>query len=248
MTTSTRPVITDNAIILKHSQFGESDVSVLALTRRHGLVRMIAKSALKSRKRFSGALELFHHVRIEYTRKNEEAPAFLQSAELLNSFEKMRGNYNSLCLASVLSEVVFKTMEEGGQDEESDAEFLLFGSILKWLSHLTHSAESWVGVVFLLQWFRLQGWLPEAEGVSGIMHVSNSEAHVLCGLAQLPLHKKMGDAQWFTEWCERPPPTQSHILFSRLVRFCMSNHGIQLKSLDAYLGQHIDGHQDFGRE
>ena len=61
--------LTSTAIILKTKLYGERDLIVDLFTETHGRTRVIAKGALNSKKRYMGALEVGHLVKVDYVIK-----------------------------------------------------------------------------------------------------------------------------------------------------------------------------------
>jgi DNA repair protein RecO (recombination protein O) len=58
------PLYTTHAIVIRVSNYGESDKIVTFFTRDFGKIKGIAKGARRSRKRFQNALDLFSHLRL----------------------------------------------------------------------------------------------------------------------------------------------------------------------------------------
>ncbi|HXB62089.1 MAG TPA: DNA repair protein RecO, partial [Acidobacteriaceae bacterium] len=71
------------AIVLRTWPFHESDMIVSLFTREQGKVKGIARAAMKSRKRFGGALEPMTHVRANYAEKPKQDLVRLDSFEIL---------------------------------------------------------------------------------------------------------------------------------------------------------------------
>ena len=57
------------AIVLRTWPFQEADLLVSLFTREQGRVKGVARHALRSRRRFGGALEPMTHVRASYAEK-----------------------------------------------------------------------------------------------------------------------------------------------------------------------------------
>src|ERR1700716_2482584 len=60
------------AIVLRVWPFQESDLLVSLFTREQGRVKGVARHALRSRRRFGGALEPMTYVRASYTEKPKQ--------------------------------------------------------------------------------------------------------------------------------------------------------------------------------
>jgi len=55
----------DNAVVLRQHKLGEADRIITLLTRRHGLVRAVAKGVRRTRSKFGARLEPFAHVDVQ---------------------------------------------------------------------------------------------------------------------------------------------------------------------------------------
>ncbi len=75
-----RPFLSTPAIVLRTVDFGESDRIVTVLSRDFGKFTGIAKGAKRSRKRFSGALEIFARIRLDFHQRRDSGMAFLERA------------------------------------------------------------------------------------------------------------------------------------------------------------------------
>ncbi len=75
-----RASLSTPAIVLRTVDFGESDRIVTVLSRDFGKFTGIAKGAKRSRRRFSGALEIFARIRLDFQRRRDSQMAFLERA------------------------------------------------------------------------------------------------------------------------------------------------------------------------
>src|ERR1700685_151364 len=71
------------AIVLRTWPFHEADLLVSLFTRDQGKVRGVARHAMKSRRRFGGALEPATYVRAHYTERPRQELMRLDSFEIL---------------------------------------------------------------------------------------------------------------------------------------------------------------------
>src|SRR5258708_40240284 len=72
-------------LVLRTYPFHEADLLVTLFTRREGKVRGVAKSALKSKRRFGGALEPLTHVTAHWHEKEGQELARLASFDIIAS-------------------------------------------------------------------------------------------------------------------------------------------------------------------
>lgn len=100
------------AIVLRATDFGESDRIVQLLTPAAGRVTAIAKGARRSRRRFPGTLDLFHHLRVHVERPRRVAMSRLEGARLVSHFPGLRADPRRFALACVLVELLARLAPE----------------------------------------------------------------------------------------------------------------------------------------
>ena len=145
-------------ILLKQSQFGESDLIVRALNQRGALISFIAKGAVNSRKRFTGGiLEPGHFIGVEYKHSRSSSLHFLRQAWFLKRFDGIRKSYDRLKVAFHFLSLVEKISQEGVED--SPDLFNLLGNGLTALE-TSHSLSA-LQFVFEFRLLLTQGILPE---------------------------------------------------------------------------------------
>jgi len=143
------------AIVLRTWPFHEADLLVSLLTREQGKVKGVARHAMKSRKRFGGALEPATYVRAQYTERPRQELVRLDSFEIL--WSPMIAPVDALRLAGMqlVVEVLEEAMPEGAADDP------VFRLAMTCLTAMEGHAV-WLPVVYFAVWFnRLQGWWPE---------------------------------------------------------------------------------------
>ena len=128
---------TSDAIVLRTWPFREGDLLVTIFTRRHGKVRGVAKSALRSRKRFGGALEPMTHVRAHYAEKPRQELLRLDSFEIVTSPLSEPVDYARAAALAFLAEVLNETLPD---HDPHDAVFRL---TLAAMHHL-HTDSIWL--------------------------------------------------------------------------------------------------------
>jgi DNA repair protein RecO (recombination protein O) len=79
------PLFTTDALILRSYKLGESDRIVVFLTRDRGKKRGVAHNALRSRRRFGGALEPLTRGRISYVEREHRDLVRLEYVEPISS-------------------------------------------------------------------------------------------------------------------------------------------------------------------
>ena len=127
--------IKSKVLILRAVKYGEADLILQALTNGGEKISLLARGALKSKKRFAGGvLEPTHFVEVRYKKSySENKIATLEEATLLNGFEKLRTSYEKVEVAFYVLECLSKVSQEG--DAVSDRLFNLAGHSLKSLEN-----------------------------------------------------------------------------------------------------------------
>src|SRR5580700_8720349 len=142
------------AIVLRAWPFQEADLLVSLFTREQGRVKGVARHAMRSRRRFGGALEPMTYVRASYSEKPKQELVRLDAFEILSSPLTRPVDYARTAALELVAEVL-EELPEGGVD---DAVFRLAVAVV---------AEMQVGRVgvpvtyFCLWMSRLMGWMPE---------------------------------------------------------------------------------------
>ncbi len=86
----------DTALVLRLGRFRESDIWVRMLTRRHGIVSAFAFGGSRSRRRFSGCLDLFNELRISTRTTGNGLYLSLQEGLLINGPRRLRTDWKRL--------------------------------------------------------------------------------------------------------------------------------------------------------
>jgi len=151
------------AIVLRTWPFHEADLLVSLFTREQGKVKGVARHAMKSRKRFGGALEPATHVLAHYTERPKQELVRLDSFEIL--WSPLSAPIDTLRLAGLqlVVEVLEEAMPEGAVE---DHVFRLAMTVLQGLGireqGLGKASGVWLGVTYFCLWMnRLMGWMPE---------------------------------------------------------------------------------------
>ena len=143
------------ALVLRTWPFLEADLLVSLFTREQGKVKGVARHALRSRRRFGGALEPATHVRAHWAEKPKQELVRLDSFEIL--WSPLAAPVDALRLAGLqlVVEVLDEAMPDGAPE---DAVFRLALTVLKELEE----GRVWLPVTYFCLWMnRLMGWMPE---------------------------------------------------------------------------------------
>src|SRR6202142_3379742 len=143
------------AIVLRTYPLREADLLVTLFSRLEGKVRGVARSAMKSRRRFGGALEPLTYVRVYYEDRERQELARLDSCEVLESPLAFEVSYARAVALGHVAELLDELLPDR---EANDDVFRLTLSVL----HVLPGPEIWMPVTYFELWLtRLVGFLPE---------------------------------------------------------------------------------------
>jgi DNA repair protein RecO (recombination protein O) len=161
------------AIVLRTWPFHEADLLVSLFTREQGKVKGVARHAMKSRRRFGGALEPATHVLAHYTERPRQDLVRLDQFEILWSPLSEPIDTPRLAALQLITEVLEEALPEQAADDNI---FRLALTVLTSLnSGCPPSGLSDVGfrdtratpqiylpITYFCLWMnRLLGWMPE---------------------------------------------------------------------------------------
>ncbi len=145
------------AIVLRVWPFQEADLLVSLFTREQGRLKGVARHALRSRRRFGGALEPMTHVRASYAERPRQELVRLDGFEILSSPLSRPVDYARTAALQLVAEVVEEALPEGAPE---DAVFRLVVAVLEEMQ----VGRVWMPVTYFALWMsRLMGWMPELE-------------------------------------------------------------------------------------
>jgi DNA repair protein RecO (recombination protein O) len=143
------------AIILRTYPLRESDLLVTLFTRTEGKVKGVARAAMKSRRRFGGALEPLTYVRAFYDDREGQELARLDSCDVIESPMASEVSYPRAVALAHVAELLDELMPDR---EASDAVFRLSLAVLQEM----RGAAFWMPLTYFELWMtRLMGFLPE---------------------------------------------------------------------------------------
>jgi DNA repair protein RecO (recombination protein O) len=141
------------AIVLRTWPFHEADLLVSLFTREFGRVKGVARHAMRSRRRFGGALEPMTHVRARWAERPKQELVRLDAFEILSS--PLSGELDYARLAAL--ELVAEVLDELPEGAVEDAVFRLALAVLNELE----AGRVWMPVTYFCLWMnRLMGWMP----------------------------------------------------------------------------------------
>lgn len=145
------------ALTLRTYPYAESHKIAVFLTRAFGKVRGVAYGAQKAKGRFSGALEPLTHVRLTFSRKENQELASIKNCEILKAFPAYPISLEVNLHFSYFAELLVEFSKE---QEESE---LLFRLSLSVLEATQKAPIDLVARYFELWLLKLEGVLPALE-------------------------------------------------------------------------------------
>jgi DNA repair protein RecO (recombination protein O) len=143
------------ALVLRVWPFHEADLLVSLFTREQGRVRGVARHAMKSRRRFGGALEPMTHVRASYAERPRQELVRLDAFEILSSPLAAPIDYQRTAALQMVAEVLEEAMPDGAPE---DAVFRLAVAVLDEV----RVGRVWLPITYFALWMnRLMGWMPD---------------------------------------------------------------------------------------
>jgi len=153
-------VLSSEAVVLRTWPVHEADLIVSFFTRDYGRVRGVAKSALKSRKRFGGALEPMTLARAWFAERPRQELVRLDQLEILRSPLSAPVDHARMAVLSFFAEVIDEALPE------HDPQETVFRLLLAVLDQ-THAVQPdivqpWMPLTYFQLWMtRLLGLLPD---------------------------------------------------------------------------------------
>jgi len=161
------------AIVLRLTDYGESDRIVSLFTLEQGKLQGIARGAKRSRKRFAGALDPFAHLKLQL--HHGTGLATLVSADIVGIFPGIRGDLTKIGCAAYACELV----ERLTPDEEANPR--LFRLLYCYLERLDLAPPSPSDRrFFAVNLLKILGYQPELE----VRGVSEETARLLARAMQ----------------------------------------------------------------
>jgi DNA repair protein RecO (recombination protein O) len=147
-------VRTGEALVLRTWPFLEADLLVSLFTREHGRLKGVARHAMRSRRRFGGALEPMTHVKATWAERPKQELARLDAFEIVSSPMSAGVDYARVAAIELIAEV----LDELPEGAVEDAVFRLAVAVLAEL----RVGRVWMPATYFCLWMnRLMGWMPE---------------------------------------------------------------------------------------
>jgi DNA repair protein RecO (recombination protein O) len=127
------------AVILRHSDWGEADRMLVIYTRQKGKVRAVAKGARKMRSRKAGHIEPFMHVSLQLAKAR--GPLIVTDAETIDAYQPLREDLVRTGYAAYVIELVDRFTYE---DESENT--VIFGLLTDTLKRIANNPDPWLAV------------------------------------------------------------------------------------------------------
>jgi len=153
-------VLTSEAVVLRTWPVHEADLLVSFFTRDYGRLKGMAKAALKSRKRFGGALEPMTLARAWFAERPRQELVRLDQLEILRSPLSAPVDQTRMAVLSFFAEVIDEALPERDPQETV---FRLLASVLEQTSAAkSEIVQPWMALTYFSLWMtRLMGLLPD---------------------------------------------------------------------------------------
>ena len=148
-------VLTSETVVLRTWPVHESDLIVSLFSREHGRIKGIAKAALKSRKRFGGALEPMTVARAWFVQRPKQELVRLDQLEIVRSPLSAPVDAVRLTVLSFFAELLDQALPE------HDPQETIFRLVVSVLGQTT-VVQPWMPLTYFQLWMtRLMGLLPD---------------------------------------------------------------------------------------
>ena len=148
-------VLTSEAVVLRTWPLHEADLIVSFFSRDFGRLKGMAKAALKSRKRFGGALEPMTVARAWFAERPRQELVRLDQLEIIRSPLSAPVDHVRMAVLSFYAELLDTALPE---HDPQDAVFRLLVSVLE----QTTVEQAWMPLTYFQLWMtRLMGLLPD---------------------------------------------------------------------------------------
>ncbi len=143
------------AIVLRTWPFGEADLIVAFFTREQGVVRGVARHAMRSHKRFGGALEPMTEVLATWAERPRQDLVRLDALEIVWSPLREPVDYARATALAVVAEVLEAALPDHAQEDDV---YRLALAVVKRI----HGDAPFLPITYFLLWVsRLLGWMPD---------------------------------------------------------------------------------------
>jgi DNA repair protein RecO (recombination protein O) len=157
------PSVSTPAILLKRVAYGDFDLIPTFFSLNRGKISLMAKSAVKSKKRFGGILEPFSALQIVYTTPRGKGLPILQEASLIHPFSNIRQDMARTAHGSYMAELLYDWTEEGqGHEPLYDLFLYILGELDK-----PEAMAGELSILFQMRFMSISGFQPGLSACVG---------------------------------------------------------------------------------
>jgi len=154
------PLYSDEAVVLRTRKLAEADRIITLLTRRHGVVRAVAKGVRRTSSKFGSRLEPFTHVDLQLA-QGRNLDTITQAVTLSPYGGSIGVDYDRYTSASVMLETAERLVAE--EREPSLQQYLLLVGGLRSMAAGEHRPAD-ILASFLLRSMAVAGYAPSFDG------------------------------------------------------------------------------------
>ena len=234
-------VLTSEAVVLRTWPVREADLLVSFFTRDYGRMTGMAKSALKSRKRFGGALEPMTVARAWFVEKPKQEVVRLDQLEIIRSPLSQAVDATRLMVLSLYAEVLEQALPE---HDPQETVFRLIASVLE----QTTTQQPWMPLTYFELWMtRLMGLLPDIAHciacgealVAGETSFNSYADGLFCRVHRPANASELSDDSWQTALKMLRAPVSSFAGETWPRRRCQDLRRFAMQSLERHLERKI---------
>jgi DNA repair protein RecO (recombination protein O) len=173
-------ILKDSAVVLRTHDFGESSTVVVALTRAHGKLRLLAKGARRKNSPFAGSLRTGSVVHIVFYFRRERGLQLLSEISGRSAFETGGNEFERLCMFQAGLEIIDRSLADQEADEK------VFDLLVHFIDAIPGCLDPWS------EFFRLEAGLLEALGLFPSMTICGNCRSAL-GEGGVSVHPSSGE-------------------------------------------------------
>ncbi len=147
-------------IVLKTQEYTEADLIVTYFTLSKGIIKTFAKSHRKIKSRFGRILEPIKHAKITLWGKEQSMPKITQ-CDILNSFQRIRENFQDFVNTSKLAEILISLIPEGIPNQRL---FLFFLDIMNLIESSRQRQKDAMYLISQIRLLAVLGYAPRLKG------------------------------------------------------------------------------------
>jgi DNA repair protein RecO len=146
-----------SAIVLRYTDYGESDRIVHLLTKEHGQISAMVRGARSSTKKYSGLIDLGNLIEVEFSSSNRDLWV-IKRAEAKRSMLRTRTNLHKLAFLSYACELTSMASQAGNPEPKL---FGLLAQLLTILEQEDGALGARFRIAFEIKLLSFAGYMPQ---------------------------------------------------------------------------------------